>query len=478
MGGQVVLDVVFGVVFVFFVFSLLCSGVNEAISRIFSKRSRFLEAGIWRLFEQQTSDTTSAETGDTTAPQAAAEGTEPAKTRTVAEERFQEFWSHPLVQQLYRPVHEGRILGGLNAGVRRIPAVLRTPARWLRDALHLGPVKALTGVPEQARVAGGDNRVPPSYIPTNTFALVVVDLLAKHPTADTSSKAALDSLVELAKLAPAPVTGQAAAFGTPTSAEGAAVTQALLARAAAAERKAAADRAEIERWFDTHMERVSGWYKRETKAALLAISVLVVLSFNINSIAIARTLWTEPTVRDLVARTAQHTLDVANASTTTSSTRGPAASSAAGPSSSTSTTPTAQHVPPIQCDVPTSSSTSTSTPPAPAPATTTVPPARSDLTDARNCARALAAEGLPIGWPQPAACQHLTGSATACHGPVDRLRDAVMSQVRAGAGSILLLLLGWGFSVGALSMGAPFWWDQLNRLGSLRGTGPKPKPSS
>jgi hypothetical protein len=41
----------------------------------------------------------------------------------------------------------------------------------------------------------------------------------------------------------------------------------------------------------------------------------------------------------------------------------------------------------------------------------------------------------------------------------------------------ILLILGWIISIGALTLGAPFWFDLLTKLGSLRSTGPPPKPT-
>jgi hypothetical protein len=76
-------------------------------------------------------------------------------------------------------------------------------------------------------------------------------------------------------------------------------------------------------------------------------------------------------------------------------------------------------------------------------------------TDVLQCAReavnGAAAQGFPIGW-----------SGT----DVD------------GFWSFLTLVLGLLLTAGAATLGAPFWYDQLNRLGSMRNTGRKPTSSS
>ena len=43
----------FGLMFVFFVFSMIASGVNEVISRFTTRRARFLERGVWRMLGGQ-----------------------------------------------------------------------------------------------------------------------------------------------------------------------------------------------------------------------------------------------------------------------------------------------------------------------------------------------------------------------------------------------------------------------------------------
>jgi hypothetical protein len=42
---------------------------------------------------------------------------------------------------------------------------------------------------------------------------------------------------------------------------------------------------------------------------------------------------------------------------------------------------------------------------------------------------------------------------------------------------LLLKVLGWGLTAFAVSFGAPFWFEALSRLGSLRNAGTKPAPS-
>lgn len=76
----------------------------------------------------------------------------------------------------------------------------------------------------------------------------------------------------------------------------------------------------------------------------------------------------------------------------------------------------------------------------------------------------LAAVGLPLGWPE------------GC--PAD-IGACVRSEPGApvGVGDWLAALLGLALTVIAAAVGAPFWFDVLGRLGSLRNTGTPPKPA-
>lgn len=117
----------------------------------------------------------------------------------------------------------------------------------------------------------------PSYIPSRTFALALMDIIlpatSATPPANTSSttgipvtpitaatpvsninplKPFLDALGQL---------GNEAGIGQ--------VKQALLALANASENDVGKLREDIEAWYDSAIERVSGWYKRHNQKMLL-----------------------------------------------------------------------------------------------------------------------------------------------------------------------------------------------------------------
>jgi hypothetical protein len=158
-------------------------------------------------------------------------------------------------------------------------------------------------------------------------------------------------------------------------------------------------RAQLEKWFDDAMARVSGWYKRQTQWILIVLALILTLALNANSLTVGEQLYKEPTVRAAVVAQA------------------------------TSSSVTGQ--------------TSGATP-------------SERLNDAANNVNAVNALGVPLGWAEQA--------GDPAHVDFDSFRDWVRN------------LLGWIITVGAISLGAPFWFDTLGRLSRLRSSGKPETP--
>ena len=74
--------------------------------------------------------------------------------------------------------------------------------------------------------------------------------------------------------------------------------------------------------------------------------------------------------------------------------------------------------------------------------------------------------GLPIGWRPCATCYHTRFKFT------DECWLGCWKYNLTGAGG--LTIFGWLLTAFAVCLGAPFWFDMLNRLVNLRGTGANP----
>jgi hypothetical protein len=56
-------------------------------------------------------------------------------------------------------------------------------------------------------------------------------------------------------------------------------------------------KAKLEDWYNDSMDRVSGWYKRKSHMTLWIIGIVVCLAFNADSIALGNAFWNDPTLR-------------------------------------------------------------------------------------------------------------------------------------------------------------------------------------
>ena len=128
----------------------------------------------------------------------------------------------------------------------------------------------------------------PSYVPARTFALVVMDTLAPDSTEAWTIEKLRDGL------------------NTAGFPEG--VKKALLPLLNDAGDDIQGARANVERWFDSTMERMSGRYKRGTQATMFALGLAFSLTFNVDSIDIASRLQYDRALREVVVAAAQEAI--------------------------------------------------------------------------------------------------------------------------------------------------------------------------
>jgi hypothetical protein len=154
---------------------------------------------------------------------------------------------------------------------------------------------------------------------------------------------------------------------------------------------------DIEAWFNDTMDRVSGWYKRTTQIWTVVIAAVLVLGANADTLQIAKTLWTDPTLRaELVEQAKSRTAQAPNVT--------PAGNAAGSNASSAANQPATQ----------------------------------GELDEL----------GQVVGWSH--------------HPP-------------ASKGQWADHILGWILSIVAVSLGAPFWFDLLNKFMRIRNGGDAPE---
>jgi hypothetical protein len=238
---------------------------------------------------------------------------------------------------------------------------------------------------------GGGNKIRrrsnlPSYIPSRNFALALIDIVARGPKADSST--AVPDTKERISLEYLRQSAQ--------SLSNEPVRRALLS--AIDTGQAGLDRVQsnLEEWYDSSMDRVSGWYKRETQSILLVVGIGIAVIANVNSLAVANHLYRDKVSRDALVIQAGNTQTAVGR----------------------------------------------------------------DMKQVRTELQRL---NLPIGWSD--VTLSLPGSS----------RAAWLGY--SWWGNVLEPLLGWSMTALAISLGAPFWFDLLNKFMVIRST-VKPKEKS
>jgi hypothetical protein len=242
---------------------------------------------------------------------------------------------------------------------------------------------------------GGKNL--PSYVPSRSFALAIMDLVISP---DTSQHAGvIGAAAPQAKtIAMPPLTGAAGQ-----------AQHAVLTLVNAASGDAQKARENIEFWFDTAMDRTSGWYKRRAQRSLFVIGLLVAIGLNVDTVRILRELMTNKAKREAVVAIATNYAKQ------------------------------------------------------PAPQTTDI---TQQITTAND---ELGMLGLPLGWPPCPKCdQRKLKINDPCW------RNCWMRNINHAGG---LTIFGWLLTAFAVCLGAPFWFDVLNKFIVVRST-VKPREKS
>lgn len=127
---------------------------------------------------------------------------------------------------------------------------------------------------------------PPSYIPSRTFALTLLDLIA--PANPSGPKTIADIRSALEKL--------------PADSS---LRRSLLVLLDESGDDLKRVHANLEIWFNNAMDRVSGWYKKRTQTITFFIAMAVVATVNADTIRISRALSNDDALREALVAQAQ-----------------------------------------------------------------------------------------------------------------------------------------------------------------------------
>ena len=257
MFGSQILEVAIGVIFIFILTSIICSVVREGIEAWLKTRAAFLEHGIRELLHDK-------------------DATGLAKS----------FYNHPLIYSLFADDYQPPIARLVKQKEGETAAAY---AQRLREYQPTAKEEKSLREKPGALTNGG---TLPSYIPTKNFALALLDMAARGPETD-----AVSSDPDSPRISLAAIRLNIENLRNP------AVQRVVLTALDTAQGDLDRAQANIEAWYDSGMDRVSGWYKRSSQWVIFWIGLFVAIAMNINAITIADYLAHNDAARQaLVAR--------------------------------------------------------------------------------------------------------------------------------------------------------------------------------
>ncbi len=392
--SSLILQTAIGLTYIFAVFAVAVSAISEALSRYIGLRAEFLLRGIRSLvdghsaFHLDWKELMPAKLGQHFVRQ---------RARTVQQQQPEQS-PQEHAQQDGGQEQTGGQPEALVARIMAHPLVASSAHQAAR------PFKA-----GDRAMSNADRRKLPSYLSGYTFARALLDLLVEN--AQQHGANAGQHGKDTVGLGEDPL--EALRHWVKSESRRHDHLAGALRPLVTAAKDMSALETSIIRWYDDHMARVSGWYKRYVKWISLGIGLVLVVVFNVNAIRIADALYSDQAL----------SASVVTEATRVSSCRG---------------------TDPAAC-----------------------------LGDLRAEVGKIRSAGLPLGWADVPGCT--TGKAAKTCSWLDRHGlTSVGKNGSADVWTFLLVLLGWAVMMLALLPGARFWFDLLSRLGSLRSTGPKP----
>lgn len=228
-----VLDIFIGLIFIYLLYSLLATLVQEIIATRLAFRAKFLQKAIIRMLED-------TQPGKRWRPRVFINRM--SKQESESYTFYQQFYGHPLVKHL-----------GERPGISK-----------------------------------------PAYINNTTFSKVVVDLLRGYSANAGENHAPLvnESLL------------QGKTSGGNSQPISAGTLDLLRSFWADAQGDLEKFRTLLENWFNETMDRASGWYKKYIQWVLFVIGFSIAVTFNVDSIEIARKLQRDPKLREQLVQQA------------------------------------------------------------------------------------------------------------------------------------------------------------------------------
>jgi hypothetical protein len=291
MLGSGIINVAIGLAFIFGVTAALSSVFTELIARFLGLRGAYLLRGLRELLDSNTMTTDLAKAeGDYNAWQKIMKGTPPESPPPAGPEpgpgkpppAETPAGDAPAAEALAKiPSATGALLGSPIMRSQGMTGDISSRALTLPAAKPGRPTPLPKG-PWKFR------RSLPAYISATSFADALIDLLVPNAGGQTTLDAIDRSLTSLRQELP---------VASP-------LVESLQTLVTNANGNIGRFRTSVESWYDNHMDRVSGWYKRRVAKITLVIGAILVVLLNINTLTIGRTLYSSSVVGTAVSTVA------------------------------------------------------------------------------------------------------------------------------------------------------------------------------
>lgn len=228
-----IIDIVIGLVFIYLLYSLLTTLIQEIIASHFGFRGKMLERAIFRMLEDET--------------------------------KFNSKFKS--VMYLFKKSGNGGVKNSISYEYYKHPLILFLGER--------------------------DNNGKPAYINKETFSKVIVDLLRGK---DIKPGDNIQSMI------------QKALDEKRTNWGGAKISEQTLSYMESIWADAGGDVVKfkklLENWFDETMDRASGWYKKHTQFVLFFVGLTISIVFNVDTLKIIERLEKDPKLREQLVQQA------------------------------------------------------------------------------------------------------------------------------------------------------------------------------
>lgn len=291
---SLVLQTAIGLVFIFAITAAAVSAVTEGVSRFLGLRAEYLLRGVRTLVDGQSKFGLSWRA---VMPKVLGGRPQPPAADPPAA-RVAQIMNHPLVASSATEAKPPAQAGNAkltNAQRRVLPSYIsgQTFAKALTDILLPGQfrlVGAGAAAGSAGRATGSASRAAKSSRPSAKAAGVAAEAADAAAKAADAAAGAADAMAALRSWADAAV---AAKSPDP-------LAEALRPMLVGAQDNMQAFEASVARWYDDHMARVSGWYKRHVRWISLSVGLVLVILFNLDAIRIADSLYSDQAVRSSV----------------------------------------------------------------------------------------------------------------------------------------------------------------------------------